>query len=47
MDLKNPKILGSAFNYCETLNKETLLIQEQQPEINVDNFSTHLYFFNT
>jgi len=27
--------------------KETLLIQEQQPDINVDNFSTPLYLFNT
>ena len=27
--------------------KETLLIQEQQPDINADNFSTPLYLFNT
>ena len=27
--------------------KTSLLIQEQQPEINVDNFSTPLYLFNT
>ena len=38
MDFKNPEILASAFNYRELLIKETLLIQEQQPEINVDNF---------
>ena len=38
MDCKNPEILASAFNYRELLIKETLLIQEQQPEINVDNF---------
>jgi len=31
----------------ELLIKETLLIQEQQPEINVDNFSTRLYLFRT
>jgi len=47
MDFKNPEILASAFNYRELLIKETLLIQEQQPEINVDNFSTPLYLFNT
>jgi len=47
MDFKNPKVLASAFNYCELLIKETLLIQEQQHEINVDNFSTPLYFCNT
>jgi len=47
MDFKNPVILASAFNYRELLTKETLLIQEQQPEIDVDNFSTHLYLFDT
>jgi len=47
MDFKNPEILTSAFNYRELLIKETLLIQEQQPGINVDNFSTPLYLFNT
>ena len=47
MDFKNPEILASAFNYRELLIKETLLIHEQQPEINVDNFSTPLYLFNT
>ena len=46
MDFKNPEILASAFNYRELLIKETLLIQEQQPEIDVDNFSTPLYLFN-
>jgi len=40
MDFKNPEILASPFNYCELLIKETLLKQEQQPEINIDNFST-------
>jgi len=47
MDFKNPEILASAFNYRESLIKETLVVQEQQPEINVDNFSTPLYLFNT
>jgi len=47
VDLKNPEILASAFYHRELLIKETLLIQEQQPEINVDNFSTPLYLFNT
>ena len=47
MDFKNPEILASAFNYRELLIKEILLIQEQQPDINVDNFSTSLYLFNT
>jgi len=35
------------FNTNEKQNKKHLLIQEQQPEINVDNFSTPLYLFNT
>jgi len=31
-----------------TLKTEiTILIQQQQPEINADNFSTPLYLFNT
>ena len=47
MDFKNPEILAFAFNYRELLIKETLLIQEQKPETNVDNFSTSLYLFNT
>ena len=48
MDFKNPEILASPFNYHELLIKETFLTQEQQPEINVDNFSTPLlYLFNT
>ena len=42
VDFKNPKNLASAFNHRELLIKETLLIQEQQPEINVDNFYTSL-----
>ena len=38
-----------AFNTwaAAVLIKETLLIHEQQPEINVDNFSTPLYLLNT
>ena len=47
MNFKNPAILASAFNYLELSIKKTLLIQEQQPEINVDDFSTPLYLFNT
>ena len=47
MDFKNPEILTSAFNYRELLIKETLLTQEQPREMNVDNFSTSLYLFNT
>ena len=43
----NAEIMASALNYRELLIKETLLIQEQQPEINVDNFSTPLYLFST
>jgi len=38
MDIKYPEILASAFNYRELLIKEKLLMQEQQPEINVENF---------
>jgi len=38
IDFKNPEILASTFNYCELLIKETLLIQEQRPKIDVDNF---------
>jgi len=39
MDLKKPEISASAFNYRELLIKKTLLIREQQTEINADNFS--------
>ena len=47
VDFKNPEIFASAFNHRELLIEETLLMQQQQPEINVDNFSTPLYLFNT
>jgi len=49
MDFRNPKILASAFNYRELLIKETLLIQAQQPEINVQPtiFPTHYASFHT
>jgi len=47
MDFKNPEILAFAFSYRELLIKETLLTQEQQREINVDNFSNPLYLYNT
>ena len=47
MDFKNPEILASAFNHRELLITETLLIKEQQPEINIGKFSTPLYLFNT
>jgi len=40
MHFKNPEVLASACNYRKLLIKETLLIQEQQLEINVDNFTT-------
>jgi len=46
MDFKNPEILASTFNYHELLIQETLLIQEQQPEIYVDSFPSPLYLFN-
>jgi len=46
VDFINPKILASAFDHRELLSKETLLTQEQQPEINVDNLSI-LYTFLT
>jgi len=39
--------LTSHVNHRKLLIKETLLIQKQQPEINVGNFFTFLYFFNT
>jgi len=47
MHFKNPEILDSAFNHHELLIKKTLVIQEQQPEINVDDFCTPLYLFDT
>jgi len=42
-DFKNPKVSASAFNPLELLFKETLLPREQQPEINVDHFSTSFF----
>ena len=47
MDFKNPKILASSFYHRDLLIKEMPLTQERQSEINVDNFSTPLYLFNT
>jgi len=47
VDFKNPERLASAFSHRELLIKETLLIQEQQPEINVNSFFTPFYLFNT
>jgi len=46
MDFKNTEILASAFNYRELLIKETSDTRTT-PEINVDNFYTPLYLFNT
>ena len=43
MDVKNPEILASVFNYRDFLIKETLLMQEQQSEINVDIFPPQPY----
>jgi len=43
IEFENPEILASAFDDRELLIKETLLIQEHQPEINVENFSTPSY----
>ena len=34
-------------NWRKLLIKETLLIQEKQPQLNIDKTSTPLYLFNT
>jgi len=47
INVKNPEILTYAFIHRELLIKEILLKQDQPPQINVDDFSTSLYHFNT
>ena len=42
-----PEILCSAYNFKELLIKETLLIRQLQPYINVDISSFPLYVFNS
>ena len=47
IDFNDPEVLCSACNTKELLIKETLLIQQYQPDINVDGFSFPLYVFNS
>ena len=46
IDFDAPEILCSSFNAKELLIKETLLIQQYRPDINVDISSCPLYVFN-
>ena len=47
IDFDNPIVLTQAKHWRKLLIKETLLIQEKQPSLNVDKFSTPLYLFNS
>ena len=47
IDFNDPEVLCSAHNTKELLIKETLLIQQYQPDINVDGSSFPLYVFNS
>ena len=46
INFNEPEILCSAYNFKELLIKETLLIHQLQPDINVDISSFPLYVFN-
>ena len=46
IDFKHPKVLASASNLKELMIKETILIQQHRPGINVDDSSLPLYVFN-
>ena len=46
INFNEPEILCSAYNFKELLIKETLLIHQLQPDINVDILSFPLYVFN-
>ena len=47
IDFKNPKILAKDEYLNKLLIKETLLIQQTNPQLNTDKFSHPLYLFNT
>ena len=46
INYNEPEILCSAYNFKELIIKETLLIHQIQPDINVDISSFPLYVFN-
>ena len=46
INFNEPEILCSAYNFKELLIKETLLIHQLQPDINVDISLFPLYVFN-
>ena len=41
-----PKPMQVLSNWCKLLIKETLLIQQKQPKLNIDKTSTPPYLFN-
>ena len=47
IDFNDPEVLCSAHHTKELLIKETLLIQQYQPDIDVDGSSFPLYVFNS
>ena len=47
IDFNDPEVLCSAHNTKELLIKETLIIQQYQPDIDVDGSSFPLYVFNS
>ena len=46
IDFEYPEVLASASNLKELLIKESILIQQHRPDINVDDSSLSLYAFN-
>ena len=46
IDFEHPEVLASASNLKELMIKETILIQQHRPDINVDDSSLPLYVFN-
>ena len=45
-NFEHPEVLASASNLKELMIKETILIQQHRPDINVDDSSLPLYVFN-
>ena len=47
IDFNYPIVLSNASNWRKLLIKETLPIQNKQPQLNIDKTSTPLHLFNT
>ena len=47
INFDQPEIMDTAHNLEQLLIKETLLIRQHSPAINIDDSSTPLYLFNS